>query len=259
MNINSRMADNPARENMFLSMGFNIIIPMMILIKGDTWLGEIIAKIFSSTPTSKLVVIIIFLLALSFPLFYGTFDLIRRRKWNLFSIFGIISVLSTGGIGLISGGNVLMYAIKESAIPAIIGAVIIISSRTKKPLIHLFLYNPQIINVHLVDKRLEEFGTKADFEKLLLKCTWLIGLSFGISAILNFFLAQGIVKTEPDVNMIQFNKEIGQMMGWSMVVIAIPCMLVSGYALFLLFKGIKKFTGLSMEQVMAQGSKKESK
>ena len=59
--------------------------------------------------------------------------------------------------------------------------------------------------------------------------------------------------------MIQFKKEIGQMWGWSMVVIAIPCMLVSGYALFLLFKGISKFTGLSMEQVMAQGSKKESK
>jgi hypothetical protein len=42
------------------------------------------------------------------------------------------------------------------------------------------------------------------------------------------------------------------MMGWSLPVISIPCMIVSGYAFWLLIKGIKQFTGLSMEEVMAQ-------
>jgi hypothetical protein len=42
------------------------------------------------------------------------------------------------------------------------------------------------------------------------------------------------------------------MMGWSLPVISVPCMIVSGYAFWLLIKGIKEFTGLSMEEVLAQ-------
>ena len=97
-----------------------------------------------------------------------------------------------------------------------------------------------------------ELDTKDNFDRLLVKCTWLIGLSFAVSAVLNFILSRMIVTTEPSINKIAFNDEVGQMMGWSLPVISIPCMLVSGYAFWLLFKGIKEFTGLSMEEVMAQ-------
>ena len=58
--------------------------------------------------------------------------------------------------------------------------------------------------------------------------------------------------TEPSIDKIAFNDEVGQMMGWSLPVISIPCMVVSGYAFWLLMKGIKQFTGLSMEEVLAQ-------
>ena len=73
-----------------------------------------------------------------------------------------------------------------------------------------------------------------------------------VSAILNYILSRMIVVTEPSIDKIAFNDEVGQMMGWSLPVISIPCMIVSGYAFWLLIKGIKKFTGLSMEEVMAQ-------
>ena len=103
-----------------------------------------------------------------------------------------------------------------------------------------------------MDQKLTELGTKEHFDRLLVKCTWFIGLSFAVSAILNFILSRMIVVTEPSVDKIAFNDEVGQMMGWSLPVISIPCMIVSGYAFWLLIKGIKQFTGLSMEEVMAQ-------
>ena len=152
----------------------------------------------------------------------------------------------------ITSANVMMFAIKESAVPAILGIITIITLKTKKPLVRLFLYNPEIIKVSLVDQKLMELDTKDNFDRLLVKCTWLIGLSFAVSAVLNFILSRMIVTTEPSINKIAFNDEVGQMMGWSLPVISIPCMLVSGYAFWLLFKGIKEFTGLSMEEVMAQ-------
>ena len=76
---------------------------------------------------------IILLLAISFPVSYGILDLIRRRKWNFFSILGAISALLTGGIGLLPGANVLMFAIKESALPAILGVITIITLKRKSP------------------------------------------------------------------------------------------------------------------------------
>ena len=252
MSIKSAEVSSPKRENMLLNLGFNLLLPIVILRKGDEWLGKPLANITDSAPESAVVGSIILLLAISFPVSYGILDLIRRRKWNFFSILGAISALLTGGIGLLPGANVLMFAIKESALPAILGVITIITLKTKKPLVRLFLYNPEIIKVALVDQKLMELGTEKHFDSLLVKCTWLIGLSFAVSAILNFILSRMIVVTEPSIDKIAFNDEVGQMMGWSLPVISIPCMIVSGYAFWLLIKGIKEFTGLSMEEVMAQ-------
>ena len=105
------------------------------------------------------------------------------------------------------------------------------------------------LKIFLFNKSVKSFIRN---DKLLVKCTWLIGLSFAVSALLNFILSRIIVVTEPSVDKIAFNDEVGQMMGWSLPVISIPCMVVSGYAFWLLIKGIRKFTGLSMEEVMAQ-------
>lgn len=252
MSIEVKGANSPKRENIFINLGLNLLLPILVLRKGDEWLGEPLAKALSSSPESAVVGSVILLLAISFPISYGILDLIRRRKWNFFSILGATSALLTGGIGLLPGANVMMFAIKESALPAILGIITIITLKTKKPLVRLFLYNPEIIKVSMVDQKLEELGTKGSFNKLLVKCTWLVGLSFGLSAVLNFVLSRMIVVTEPSIDKIAFNNEVGQMMGWSLPVISIPCMVVSGYAFWVLINGIKKFTGLSLEQVMAQ-------
>ena len=42
------------------------------------------------------------------------------------------------------------------------------------------------------------------------------------------------------------------MMGWSFPIISIPCMVVSGYAFWILIKGIKKLAGFSLEEILNQ-------
>ena len=78
--------------------------------------------------------------------------------------------------------------------------------------------------------------------------------AFGFSAILNYILARLIVITEPSVDKNTFNDEIGVMMGWSLPVISLPCMFVSGYAIWLLIRGIKNCTGLNIEDAMRHKS-----
>ena len=48
-----------------------------------------------------------------------------------------------------------------------------------------------------------------------------------------------------------FNDEVGRMMGWSFPVISIPCILVSGYAFWILIRGIKEYAGMPLEEILA--------
>ena len=55
-------------------------------------------------------------LALAFPLGWGSFELLKYRKFNFIALLGLVSVLLTGGIGLLKLDNQWL-AIKEAAIP----------------------------------------------------------------------------------------------------------------------------------------------
>jgi hypothetical protein len=44
------------------------------------------------------------------------------------------------------------------------------------------------------------------------------------------------------------------MMAWSLPIISLPCMIASGYSIWLLIRGIKTFTGLDIEDAIKQKS-----
>ena len=245
--------NKPKKESMWLNLGFNLLIPILFLRKGDEWFGPTLEELLQSPKDGTLVGSVMLVLAISFPIGYGLWDFARRRKWNFLSILGALSAFLTGGIGLLPGATVSMFAIKEAALPGILGLLTILTLKTKKPLVKLFLYNPDVIRVDIVDQALAERGTTSAFNQLLKKCTWLIALTFILSACLNYFLSRAIVVTEPSIDKLAFNDEVGTMMGWSFPIISLPCMLVSAYAFWILIKGIRTLAGMSFEEVLNQG------
>ena len=126
------------KESMWLNLGFNLIIPIIFLRKGGEWFGPSLENALNSPKDGTLVGSVMLLLAISFPIGYGLWDFSRRRKWNFLSILGALSALLTGGIGLLPGATVSMFAIKEAALPAILGILTILTLKTKKPLVKLF-------------------------------------------------------------------------------------------------------------------------
>jgi hypothetical protein len=243
----------PKRENMLINLSFNLLLPILILRKGKDWFGSDLENWLEPQADDKaLVGSIILLIAISFPVGYGAWDFVRRRKWNFLSILGALSALLTGGIGLIPQATVFMFAIKEAALPGILGILTVLTLRTRKPLIRLFLYNPEVIRVELVDQALEKRGTQGPFDQLMVKCTWLIALSFILSAVLNYILARAYVETEPSIDIDRFNREVSDMWLWSFIIISIPCMVVSAYAFWVLIKGIRELAGLALEDILAQ-------
>lgn len=227
---------NPPRENPWMNFGFNLILPILLLTKAKKYLPDV-------SPT------IILILALACPIGYFIYDYRKRNTKNIVSILGMTSVLLTGGIGLLRLSP-FVFAIKEALFPAIIGLVVIGTLKSKTPLLKTFLYNPSIMDTEKVERRLDTEEKKTAFEKLMLKCTWILASSFFLSAILNFIITRIVVKTDPKIDLQQFNDEVGKQTGITWVVLTVMTMPLMVAALWQLFAGIKKLTGLGMEDVM---------
>lgn len=216
-----------------MSLLINIVIPSLILSKlsDDEHLGA----------TLGLVV------ALAFPVIYGIVDFAKEKKVNIISTLGLVNVLLTGTIGLFEMDKEWI-AIKEASIPAIIGIVVFISNFTKYPLVEKLLYNEDLLNVSKIESQLKFRQTKEAFQKRLKNTSFMLVASFFLSAILNFALAKYLIQSETGTP--EFNNEIGKMTAWSFVVIALPSTIVMMGALMYLIRGVKKYTGFEMQEVL---------
>ena len=230
------MTSNPpaaARgESPLTSLAINIAAPALILYK-------------LSSP-ERLGPIYALLLALSLPAGSFLFGLVKTRKTSFIAALGFVSTLLSGSFGLMKLDGI-WFAVKEAAIPLLLGVAVVASMYTRRPLVKAILYNDNVIDVARVDKELNERGNVADFQRLLALTTWLLAASFLLSAILNFSLAAFLLKSPTGSE--AFNKELGKMTALSYPVIVLPCMAVTGFALWRLLAGIKKLTGLDLEAI----------
>jgi hypothetical protein len=222
----------PRQENPWLSLIVNIAIPAVILMKFST--EETLG------PVGGL------LAALAFPLTWGIVDLVRDRRWNFISILGVISILLTGGIGLLEL-DPKWVAVKEAAVPGIIGLAVVLSLKTRYPVVRSLLYNERVIQVDKVETALDAHGSRAEFERSLVTASWLLAASFFLSSILNFVLAKIVVKSPAGTT--EFNEELGRMTALSYPVIVIPSMAMMMIALWYLFKSIRRHTDLGVEDI----------
>lgn len=245
------------RESMLANLLLNIVIPTLILMKGSEspWVaGQLIALDaqlglsmgpFYDAHGVKLAIIV----ALAFPILYGIHDFKRSKKVNVFSGLGVFSILLTGGISLLEL-DPKYIAIKEAAIPGILGLVTVLSMKTKYPLVKTFLYNDKILRTDRIAQALSEHQKEAEFEKSLKIASWLVAGSFFLSSFLNYVLAKWIIVSPAGTA--AFNEELGKMTALSFPVISIPATIVLVSALFYLFNSIKKLTGLTLEEVMVE-------
>lgn len=219
-------------ENLLLNLTFNIMVPWAAL--------TLLSKPERLGPVWALVV------AVAFPLCYGAWDLAVRRKANFISILGLISVLASGGLGLLKV-DPFWFAVKSGAVPVLIGLAVLASSKTKRPLVREILYNDQVIDVPRVDAALAERGNRAAFERLINNASLLLMATFVISGALNFGLARYVIKSPGGTP--EFNAELARMHLLDIPVATVPSMAMMMYALWKLIHGIKVLTGLELEAI----------
>lgn len=221
--------------SLIANLALNIIIPTLILTKlsGEGDLGPQLAIV----------------VALAFPIGYGVYDYLKTKEANIFSILGVISIFLTGGIALLEL-DPKYIAIKEAAIPGLIGLITLASHYSPYPLVEKLLFNDQIMDVEKIKTTATERGNALGLKLRLRNTNYMVAASFFLSSALNYFLAKWIVVSAPGTT--AYTEELGKMTALSFPVIALPSMLVMMASLFYLFKGIEKLTSLSLEEILQQ-------
>ncbi|WP_420787997.1 VC0807 family protein [Vibrio alginolyticus] len=227
------MSNTTAKKpNPLFEILFNVFIPSFILMKfsGDEHLGTAMALV----------------VALLFPIIYGGMDLVPNKKFNFISALGFISVLLTGGIGLLEL-DTRWLALKEALIPGLIGLAVLGSTFTRYPLMQKLVLNDTVLNLALINQRLKENGKTDAFERCLMSSNYLFASTFAFSSAMNYFLATWIV-TSPS-GTAAFNEELGKMTLYSYPMIAIPSMLMMFGIFYYIWRQVRAMTSLETEQI----------
>ncbi|MAQ64246.1 MAG: MFS transporter [Actinobacteria bacterium] len=214
-----------------LSLMITIVIPSLILIFSK--------KQVLISPEVLLCV------ALSFPVSFALYEWVSQKHVSFISIFGFISVLLTGGIGVFRLPSEWI-AVKESLIPFIIGMVLFVMSLRGKPSMEFLLKS--LFDLPKIQATLTKQNKLSDFTQIMIRSSYLLSLSFFISAMLNFFLASFIVQSPSGTA--AFNEEIGFLTAISYPVIALPCMIILGGSVWYVVRSLKQLTGLSFSDLL---------
>lgn len=224
------------KPNPLLEIGITIILPAVVLMQlsGAERLGPVKALI----------------LALAFPVGWGIWEGVKRRKLNWLAVLGVVSTLLTGGIGLLKL-DPQWLAVKEAAVPGLIGLVVLGSLWTKTPLIRVLVFNPTLFDVERVHAALEARKNTVPFELRLRTGTLLLAGTFFFSAVANYLLARWVVSSPAGTE--AFNQELGRLTLLSYPVIALPSMAMMIALMFWLARGAKTLTGLELGEMMRGG------
>ncbi len=223
------------KPNVLLEIAVTIIVPALILtyLSGKDRLGTTGALLF----------------ALALPLGWGIWDGLKRRKLNWLAVLGVVSTLLTGGIGLLQL-DAWWLAVKEAAVPTLIGLVILGSAWTKSPLIRLMVFNANLFDVDKVSAALRERDAEAAFEQKLRIGTVMLAGTFFFSAVANFILTRMVVSSPAGTE--AFNHELGRLTALSYPIIAVPSMLMMMGLMLWLARGAKALTGLDLADMLQE-------
>ncbi len=230
------MTPAASKPNPLLEIGITIVLPALVLMQLSS--------------AERLGPVRALLLALAFPLAWGLWEGVKNRKLNWFAVLGVVSTLLTGGIGLLKL-DAQWLAVKEAAVPGLIGLAVLGSLWTKKPLIRVLVFNPNLFDVDRVNAALAQRGNIVPFELRLRTGTLLLAGTFFFSSAANYLLARWVVTSPAGSE--AFNQELGRLTLLSYPVIALPSMAMMIGLMFWLARGAKSLTGLDLGDMMRTG------
>lgn len=221
---------SPSRPNPLVELAITIVAPSLVLMYGTRHLGTLPALG----------------LALAFPVFWGVREGLRRRKVNWMAVIGIVSALLTGTFGLLQLDS-FWFAVKEGAVSGFIAVVVAVSAWTRRPLIHVIVFDAALMDTARIERALDARGSRVAFEAALRQGTLMLAGTFVFSAVANYLLARWIITETAGTE--AFNVQLGRLTALSYPLIALPSLALMAALLWWLMRRFERLTGLTMGEI----------
>jgi intracellular septation protein A len=190
------------------------------------------------------------LLAVAVPVVFGVRSLFRTRKIQPATIFGILSVMLTGLIGVLELDS-RYFAIKEGGVPIVFSLMVLASNWTRSPIVKLLA--DQVVVKSRVEAALTQRDAHAAYRTHLKHAGVFWACILITSGIIKFSLASWIV-TSPS-GTVAFNQELAKLeaihiptsMTFTMILMIVLCAFI--------IRGIGKITGLSYRESFRGGKR----
>ncbi len=228
------------QPNPVLDLVLTVLLPSLAL----EWLSSADC-LGPSAPIWALVV------ASALPLGYGVYCWATNEGLNFFSVFGLVAIILTGGLGLLKL-DTFWFAFKEASVPVVLGICFPLSYLIKRPLVDALLLNPQLLNVKLVRSAVAEEPGAGAFQQLLWRSSLAIGGMMLISAAMNFALAwyllNGKLPQTPE-----HNSALSKLNWGGMIVIGVPMMSALWFVMIRFIGQLERITGLERADFLEAG------
>lgn len=215
-----------------------IVLPSLVLdqLSGPSRLGPFWALVVS----------------LLFPVGFGAWCLWKKTGWNVFSVLGFVTILLSGGLGLLKL-DAFWFAVKESAVPVMLGLAFPLTHRFGRPLINALVMQPHLLNLKSLNAALTNGTKRSQFDAALFRAS--CGMGFGMigSSVANFFLALWLLGgKEPGSE--AFVKGISKLNWMGLLVIGVPMTVVMMFVFVWLLRQIQRITGLERDDLLNPGT-----
>ena len=185
-------------------------------------------------------------ISLSFPVGYYIYSQIKYRQTNIVSIFGFVSVLLTGVVGLFELSSQWM-AIKDGLIPLIMGVLVLLTLKMKPPLLRRMVCNEDLMNVEKVEAALVKNHTEHKWSRLFVVTTCFFFLDFVVSAVTHYALAVAVL-----VDDVPSNEQIAELMYLKYPYCVLPFGVCIVLTVLYFFHGLTKLTGMTFEEMFPE-------
>jgi hypothetical protein len=186
----------------------------------------------------------VLLIALAFPIAWMSSSLARGAEIGVTPVVGLVSVVLTAAVGTLANDPAWL-AVKEASVPFLFGLAILVSGRTRRPLVGLLV--DKVVDTGRVHAALAERDAADHWQRLMTRATLLWAGVLLIAALLNFALAR-IVVTSP-AGTPAFNEELARMTALGLPVITLPMMVMMSATVWYIVRGVTAITGLSPREI----------
>jgi hypothetical protein len=214
---------------MWMEIACTVVIPTAAMWFGPDLFGPGAALIF----------------ALLFPLMFGLANWRREGKVSVLSALSMGSVLLTGVVGLMSF-DARWFALKEALIPALMGAVLVSTARTRYAVVPALL--ERVLDRDKLQGALVDPAARAAFEGVATRATLELGVVMAASGILSLVLARWVV-TAPSGSEL-FVEQLGTYTVWSFPAVTLPVLLATGLVLRRALEGLERAAAVPLDQLL---------